>query len=91
MGEVLFSKDFSYCSLACTGPDPTSIIIYSAERHVQVFEWFGNSELRQMLDQRTQPQTLDLVIAVDKFDAKVRLLLPSDFNNSRKYPMIVKV
>lgn len=90
VSSVTFSKDFSRYVLTCSGPDPATVRIYDFENS-ELYTWSNNRQLRQMLAKRILPKQKDLYVESHGFDAKVRLLLPDDFDESKKYPMLVNV
>lgn len=85
-----FSSHGSYYILICNGPDPTTVTIYDAlHRPVKILE--GNQQLRSTLSKRLTPLQVDFNVTVNGYDSKVRLLLPPDFNETKTYPMLVRV
>ena len=90
VGTVAFSKDFSRYVLSCSGPDPASIRVYDFDRN-ELYTWTNNEILRNMISKRSLPIKKDLYVQSGGFNAKVRLLLPSDFDPNKKYPMLLNV
>lgn len=90
MGSVSFSTDFSHYALTCSGPDPSVIIIYDLEGR-ENFVWNANPELRAMLKAKVLPKQMDEIVTANGFDARVRLLLPDDFDPNKKYPLLLNV
>lgn len=86
-----FSKDKSYYALVCYGPDPPVVKIVNAINQHEIYFWERNERLRKKLAHRLQPLQRDFYITANNYSAKVRLLLPPDFDENKKYPMIVKV
>ncbi|KAJ8683546.1 hypothetical protein QAD02_019338, partial [Eretmocerus hayati] len=87
---VTFSTDFSHFVLVCSGPDPATIRIYDLDGN-EIYEWSRNNALRQMLSKRILPRKMNLTIESHGFPASVKLLLPDDFDPSKKYPLLVNV
>ena len=52
-----------------------------------------NSRLSDRLLEKNLPKVSNLDVSIDngKYNAKVRLYLPHDFNENRKYPLLVNV
>lgn len=90
VGGVSFSTDFSHYALTCSGPDPSVIIIYDLEGR-ENFVWNANMDLREMLKGKLMPKIRDEVVNANGFDARVRLLMPPDFDPAKKYPLLLNV
>ncbi|XP_014238401.1 venom dipeptidyl peptidase 4 isoform X1 [Trichogramma pretiosum] len=88
--SVSFSTDFSHYALSCLGPDPATTRIFDYERK-ELHTWSANRLVRDMISKRLAPRVKDLYVESAGFNAKVRLLLPPDFDASNKYPMLVNV
>ncbi|XP_076375275.1 venom dipeptidyl peptidase 4 isoform X2 [Megalopta genalis] len=85
-----FSIDNTYYAVACTGPDPTFVVIFdSDERPLHL--WEENRPLRRKLTSRRQPRIKDFDVRVNGYDNKVRLYLPPDFDDSKSYPLLINV
>ncbi|XP_046746461.1 venom dipeptidyl peptidase 4-like [Diprion similis] len=87
-----FSYDFSHYALTCSGPDPVTVRIYNSS-HEQVLSWDDNEVLRASISHVLKPIIKDFYVTVNGYDAKVRLRLPPQFNESdthTKYPMLVE-
>ncbi|OXU21775.1 hypothetical protein TSAR_010761 [Trichomalopsis sarcophagae] len=90
VSSVAFSKDFSNYVLTCSGPDPATVRIYDLEGK-ELFTWADSRVLRLMIANRVLPQQRNLEVESNGFNARVRLLLPQDFDPAKKYPMLVNV
>lgn len=54
--------------------------------------WVDNNAVRTRLDARAVPKTLDFEVPVDGgFVAKIRLYVPADFDENKKYPLLIDV
>ncbi|XP_012054228.1 PREDICTED: venom dipeptidyl peptidase 4 [Atta cephalotes] len=85
-----FSSRRTYYAFTCSGPDPT-IVTINDNNHQTVLIWNTNQMMRTLLSRRLMPQQRNFNINVNGYDCKVRLLLPSDFDESKSYPMMVFV
>ncbi|KAL6257404.1 hypothetical protein P5V15_010976 [Pogonomyrmex californicus] len=85
-----FSLLRSYYSLICSGPDPATVTINDAN-HQPVLTWKLNEMVRTLLSRRLIPQRKDFNVTVNGYDARVRLLLPPDFDENETYPLLVFV
>lgn len=90
VSSIAFSKDFSNYVLTCSGPDPATVRIYDLEGK-ELYTWADSHVLRLMIAKRVLPQQRDLEVESNGFNARVRLLLPHDFDPAKKYPMLVNV
>ncbi|KAL3280819.1 hypothetical protein HHI36_004050 [Cryptolaemus montrouzieri] len=90
---AVFSKDFSYYALSCSGPDVPYIAIYSKD-HQRILEWESNDDLYRFTKTREMPVVKRMEFNIsDGFTAQVVLQLPPDFDPSgnTKYPLLVNV
>jgi dipeptidyl aminopeptidase/acylaminoacyl peptidase len=54
--------------------------------------WVDNNNLRDALQSKKVPITRDYTVPVEGgFEARVRLYLPSDFDENKKYPLLIDV
>ncbi|XP_055685208.1 venom dipeptidyl peptidase 4 [Lutzomyia longipalpis] len=91
-----FSRDFSYYSLTCSGPDPSYTHLFRTADNTQIMAWEENLSTRTSLTAIDLPQIKYLKVPVEgRFEASVRLRLPPNIDyptgNGQKYPMIVYV
>lgn len=95
--SATFSKDFSYYSLTCSGPDPAFTRIYKTESREEVVKWEENTDLRTKLAAKVQPRIEIFHVPIEGgFNGVVRMILPPqiDFEKNlatTKYPMLVRV
>lgn len=85
-----FSPNASYYALACTGPNPTFIVIFDAYQN-SLYTWEDNRSLRRKLASRRQPRVKNLDVRMNGYDSKVRLYLPPDFDHKKSYPLLINV
>lgn len=88
--DAKFSSDKSFYALTCSGPDPPNSVIYNSMGN-QIFAWQSNEVLRTKLTHRLQPVMKDISVTVNGYKSDVKLFLPPGFDESEKYPMLVKV
>ncbi|XP_043471588.1 venom dipeptidyl peptidase 4 isoform X2 [Leptopilina heterotoma] len=88
--DAKFSLDKSFYALTCNGPDPSTTVIYNSIG-LEIFTWQSNRILRNKLSQRLQPIIKDITLTVNGYKCEVKLFLPPQFNEKKKYPMLVKV
>lgn len=93
-----FSRDFSYFSLTCAGPDPSFTKLYRTDGKVEVLEYQMNNALRTLLLGYEVPRPIYIYAPVaGGFQAPVMMMLPegADFNRPdaaiEKYPMLIRV
>ena len=87
-----FSKDKTYYTMSCNGPHVPQEYLFQAPNK-KVATLVTNAFLSNALNDKHLPKisNLDVKIAGGKYDAKVRLYLPHDFNERKKYPLLVNV
>ncbi|XP_046425716.1 venom dipeptidyl peptidase 4-like [Neodiprion fabricii] len=86
-----FSSDFSHYVVTCSGPDPVTVRVYNSS-HEQVLSWQENETLRAKISLVLKPVIKDFYVTVNGYNAKVRLRLPPQLDESdtdTKYPMLV--
>nr|XP_031850173.1 venom dipeptidyl peptidase 4 [Nomia melanderi] len=85
-----FSSDNSYYVIACAGPDPMFVRIFDVY-HTPLYSWEENQALRRKLATRSHPRIYNLDVKVNGYKSKVRLYLPPDFDDRKKYPLLINV
>ncbi|KAK9306463.1 hypothetical protein QLX08_002845 [Tetragonisca angustula] len=85
-----FSTDCSYYALSCSGPDPVFVTIRNAN-HRKVYNWEENRSLRRKVAARTQPTYKNLQVAMNGYKCNVKLSLPPDFDEKKRYPLLINV
>ena len=85
-----FSTDCSYYALSCSGPDPVFITIRNAD-HRKVYNWEENRSLRRKVAGRTHPTLKNLQVLVNGYKSNVKLSLPPDFDEKKRYPLLINV
>ncbi|XP_017063017.2 venom dipeptidyl peptidase 4 [Drosophila eugracilis] len=90
--SATFSKSFSYYTLSCNGPNPTYTRIFEATTKTLQVEWEPNTAYRQQLAQKQRPtyRFLNVTLA-DGSHGFAKLALPPNFDEAKKYPLIVVV
>ena len=88
-----FSVDKSYYTMSCKGPHVPQDYLYKTAPNKKIATLVTNEMLSAALAEKNLPKISNLDIKVDggKYDAKVRLYLPHDFNERNKYPLLVNV
>lgn len=79
--------------MACQGPHVPQDYLYRTSPNEKIGTLVSNEALSQELSIKNLPKisNFDVDIAGGKFKAKVRLYLPHDFDENRKYPLLVNV
>ncbi|XP_043527094.1 venom dipeptidyl peptidase 4 isoform X2 [Frieseomelitta varia] len=85
-----FSTDCSYYALSCSGPDPVFVTIRNAD-HRKVYNWEENRSLRRKVAARTQPTYKNLQVPMNGYKCNVKLSLPPDFDEKKRYPLLINV
>jgi len=87
-----FSKNFSYYAITCTGPNPAYTKIMESKANVEVRVWEPNTDFRQSLKLKLRPiiQYMNVTLA-DGSIGFARMQLPPNFDEKKKYPMVVNV
>ncbi|CAH0556830.1 unnamed protein product [Brassicogethes aeneus] len=87
----LFSKDNSYYTKVCKGPKAPFVTIEGLKHDLSIV-WENNSALNEKLENKQQLTSKDLKVNVSNgFQARVRILVPEDFDENKVYPTIVYV
>ena len=88
-----FSKEHSFYTMSCQGPHVPQDYLYRTSPNEKLGTLVTNEFLSDELALKNLPKISNLDIDIDggKFKAKVRLYLPHDFDENRKYPMLVNV
>jgi len=90
--SATFSKSFSFYTISCNGPNPIYTQIYESATYKKVIDWELNTEYRANLNKKLRPTYRFINVALaDGSTGIAKLALPPNFNESRKYPMIVVV
>jgi len=89
--DAKFSVDGTYWVWTCQGPESVPLVrIMNTITNEILLTWEENDELHNKLMQKALPSQMDLMVEVEGgFKAQVRILLPHDFDEKKKYPMIV--
>ncbi|XP_031771202.1 venom dipeptidyl peptidase 4 [Apis florea] len=85
-----FSVNGSHYALYCAGPDPVFVTIMNAN-HRQIFIWEENRSLRRKLAGRARPILKNLNVNANGYTSKVKLYLPPDFDEKKRYPLLINV
>ncbi len=89
--DVSMSKDGSFTSMNCLGPD----IPYSCIHHTSSMQFLYTFETNRFLSNVVTKfdfptvKFLDVPVSGSDQKARVKLLLPPDFNSGMQYPLIV--
>ncbi|SPP86052.1 blast:Venom dipeptidyl peptidase 4 [Drosophila guanche] len=90
--SATFSKSFAYYTLSCNGPNPSYTRIFEATNNSLVIDWELNTEYRARLQQKQRPSYKFLnVTLADGSIGMAKLALPPNFDETKKYPLIVVV
>ncbi|XP_061402753.1 venom dipeptidyl peptidase 4 [Musca vetustissima] len=92
--SAAFSKEFSYYTVTCSGPNPSYTKIVETKTNTVIKDWELNLPFREFLTTRLRPQIRYMnVTLADGSMGFVKLQLPPglDENANKKYPMIVYV
>lgn len=90
--SATFSKDFSYYTLTCSGPNPSYTQVWRSATHTKVVDWELNSLYREQLTTKQLPTYRFINVSLaDGSTGIAKLALPPNFDESKKYPMIVVV
>ena len=87
-----FSKKQTYFTLTCEGPHVPQEYLFKAPGE-KIATLVSNNYLSESLSRKHLPKISNLDVKIDngKHVAKVRLYLPHDFDDSKKYPLLVNV
>merc|ERR1719242_1214655 len=88
-----FSSDNSYYAMSCDGPHVPQVYMYETNPNTRINLLVDNAKLSSDLAVKSLPKVSNLNIPVDggKYQAKVRLYLPPDFTESKRYPLVINV
>lgn len=88
-----FSIEKSYYTMSCKGPHVPQDYLFKTSPNKKIATLVTNELLSSALAEKNLPKISNLDIKIDggKYDAKVRLYLPHDFNERKKYPLLVNV
>ncbi|KAH1024091.1 venom dipeptidyl peptidase 4 isoform X2 [Dendroctonus ponderosae] len=87
-----FNSLLTYFIKICQGPNPYFATIQSLSNDSDTYLWNNNSKVRERLSKKLRFSQKDLLVPVaNNFTARVRLLLPPNFNDSERYPAVVYV
>jgi len=88
-----FSSDNSFYAMSCDGPHVPQVYLYQTNPNQRMLTLVDNAKLSADLSSKSLPKVSNLNIPVDggKYQAKVRLYLPPDFSESKKYPLVINV
>ena len=89
--SATFSKGGSYFVWTCQGSYAVPLItIVETKTKDVIHKWETNSALHEQLAGKALPTFKNLFVDVaDGFQAQVRLILPHDFDETKKYPMLI--
>ena len=89
--SATFSKDGSYYVFTCQGLYTESqVTVIKTETKETLYLWENNDDLHLKLESKAIPQYKDLFVDVEGgFQAQVRLTLPHDFDDTKKYPLLI--
>ena len=87
-----FSSDKSYYAMSCEGPSVPQVFLYQTNPNQRLTTLVDNSKLSADLARKILPKISHLNIPVDngKYQAKVRLYVPPDFSESKRYPLVIQ-
>ena len=96
-----YLKQSSYCSkssviyIVCLfqGPHVPQDYLYQTLPNEKIGTLVTNSRLSDRLLEKNLPKVSNLDVSIDngRYNAKVRLYLPHDFDENKKYPLLVNV
>ena len=88
-----FSKEKSFYTMSCQGPHVPQDYLYRTSPNEKVGTLVTNEALSAELASKNLPKISNFDVDIDngRFKAKVRLYLPHDFNENKKYPLLVNV
>ena len=88
-----FSKEQSFYTMSCQGPHVPQDYLYRSTPNDKIGTLVTNEFLSNELSGKNLPKISNLDIDIDngRYTAKVRLYLPHDFDESRKYPLLINV
>lgn len=77
--------------ITCSGPNDVPTVVVHYLDNNETYTWVENRNLRAMIAKQSLPLRKDLVIESNGFNARVRLLLPPNFDPNKKYPLLLNV
>ncbi|EDW02855.1 venom dipeptidyl peptidase 4 [Drosophila grimshawi] len=89
-----FSKSYSFYTLTCNGPNPsyTEILKVDTPSNKKLIDWELNPAYRANLAKKLRPSYRFINVALaDGSTGIAKLALPPNFDERKKYPMIVVV
>merc|ERR1719499_2764483 len=88
-----FSADNSYYAMSCDGPHVPQVYLYQTNPNTRINLLVDNAKLSSDLAIKSLPKVsnLNIPVAGGKYQAKVRLYLPPDFTESKRYPLVINV
>jgi len=88
-----FSADNSYYAMSCDGPHVPQVYMYETNPNTRINLLVDNAKLSSDLAIKSLPKVsnLNIPVAGGKYQAKVRLYLPPDFTESKRYPLVINV
>ncbi|XP_021959118.1 dipeptidyl peptidase 4 isoform X2 [Folsomia candida] len=90
--SVSLSANFKFYMHTCRGPGVPEVTTRFTSNHTVAHTWNNNAAVRARLETKLLPSVTEMEVDVaGGFKAKVRLLLPPNFDAAKKYPMMVDV
>lgn len=88
-----FSNDQSFYAMSCNGPHVPQVYLYQTDPNRRLDILVDNAKLSSDLAQKSLPKVsnLDMPVKGGKYNAKVRLYLPPDFSENKKYALVINV
>jgi dipeptidyl-peptidase-4 len=88
-----FSTDNSFYAMSCDGPHVPQVYMYQTNPNQRLDILVNNGQLSTDLARKRLPKVsnLDIPVGNGKYMAKVRLYLPPDFSENKKYPLMINV
>jgi len=88
-----FSSGKSYYAMSCDGPHVPQVYLYQTNPNQRLLTLVDNAKLSADLSTKSLPKVsnLNIPVANGKYQAKVRLYLPPDFSESKRYPLVINV
>lgn len=88
-----FSSDKSFYAMSCNGPHVPQVYLYQTNPNQRTAILVDNAKLSSDLALKSLPKVsnLNIPVANGKYQAKVRLYLPPDFSESKRYPLVINV
>lgn len=87
-----FSKEYSYYTVSCSGPNPSYTKIFQTKSNTEVKNWESNTNFRAMLATKLRPKIEYLKVPLaDGSIGIAKIQYPPNLDVTKKYPMIVYV